>query len=179
VSAYPIILVIVTVEHLSPSEGLFVKAWSGCLPQHIPSCKGAFDDFSSPTYDRGHAKSPSCEGMSHRKKTSRPDLSSRQAGQCVLAQGGDYDRTSFLSIRRHSKQTACWVLFSNPQISEHSNFTKRNYSGGLRHRTPHPIKTTHQNKQQQRAQGYRNESPNRNLKAPTRQIPWNFQETPH
>jgi hypothetical protein len=37
--------------------------------------------------------------MSHRKKTSRPDLSSRQAGQCVLAQGGDYTRTSFLSIR--------------------------------------------------------------------------------
>src|ERR1700732_11050 len=24
-----------------------------------------------------------------------PDLSSRQAGQCVLAQGGDYNRTSF------------------------------------------------------------------------------------
>ena len=38
-------------------------------------------------------------GMSHRKKTSRPDLSSRQAGQCVLAQGSDYNRTSFLSIR--------------------------------------------------------------------------------
>jgi hypothetical protein len=38
-------------------------------------------------------------GMSHRKKTSRPDLSSRQAGQCVLAQGGDYNRTSFFSIR--------------------------------------------------------------------------------
>jgi len=38
--------------------------------------------------------------MSHRKKTSRPDLSSRQAGQCVPAQGGDYIRTSFLSIRR-------------------------------------------------------------------------------
>jgi hypothetical protein len=37
--------------------------------------------------------------MSHRKKTARPDLSSRQAGQCVLAQGGDYNRTSFLSIR--------------------------------------------------------------------------------
>jgi hypothetical protein len=37
-------------------------------------------------------------GMSHRKKTSRPDLSSRQAGQCVLAQGGDYNRTSFLSM---------------------------------------------------------------------------------
>jgi hypothetical protein len=37
--------------------------------------------------------------MSHRKKTSRPDLSSRQAGQCVLAQGGDYIRTSFLSIQ--------------------------------------------------------------------------------
>ena len=37
-------------------------------------------------------------GISHRKKTSRPDLSSKQAGQCVLAQGGDYNRTSFLSI---------------------------------------------------------------------------------
>jgi hypothetical protein len=39
-------------------------------------------------------------GMSHRKKTARPDLSWRQAGQCVLAQGGDYNRTSSLSIRR-------------------------------------------------------------------------------
>jgi hypothetical protein len=38
-------------------------------------------------------------GMSHRKKASRPHLSSREAGQCVLAQGGDYDRTSFSSIR--------------------------------------------------------------------------------
>jgi|HubBroStandDraft_4_1064222.scaffolds.fasta_scaffold860571_1 hypothetical protein len=37
--------------------------------------------------------------MSHRKKTSGPDLSWRQAGQCVLAQAGDYNRTSFLSIR--------------------------------------------------------------------------------
>jgi hypothetical protein len=36
--------------------------------------------------------------MPHRKKTSRPDLSWRQAGQCVLAQGRDYNRTSFLSI---------------------------------------------------------------------------------
>jgi hypothetical protein len=37
--------------------------------------------------------------MSHRKKTSRPDLSSRQAGQCVVAWGDDYNRTSFLSTR--------------------------------------------------------------------------------
>jgi hypothetical protein len=37
--------------------------------------------------------------MSHRKKASRPHLSSREAGQCVLAQGGDYNRTSFLPIR--------------------------------------------------------------------------------
>jgi hypothetical protein len=48
--------------------------------------------------------------MSHRKKTSRPDLSSRQTGQCVLAQGGDYSRTSFLSIRR--------VLLLVPQTSQ-------------------------------------------------------------
>jgi hypothetical protein len=43
-------------------------------------------------------------GMSHRKKTSRPDLSWRQAGQCVLAQDGDCNRTSSLSIRAAKKE---------------------------------------------------------------------------
>jgi hypothetical protein len=49
-------------------------------------------------------------GISYRKKTSRPDLSSRQAGQCVLAQGGDYNRTSFLSIRPVTRQRRSWGL---------------------------------------------------------------------
>jgi integrase/recombinase XerD len=41
VSTYPVVLVAVPVEQISPKEGLFAKAWSGCSPQHIPSCKGA------------------------------------------------------------------------------------------------------------------------------------------
>src|SRR5258708_36395549 len=36
-------------------ESLFAKAWSGCSPQHIPSCKGAFHDVASTTVYRGHA----------------------------------------------------------------------------------------------------------------------------
>jgi len=55
VSAYPVVLVAVPVEHLSTSEGLFAKAWSGCSQQHIPACKGAFHDVSSTTLHRGHA----------------------------------------------------------------------------------------------------------------------------
>jgi hypothetical protein len=53
--------------------------------------------------------------MSHCKKTTLPDLSSRQAGQCVLAQGGDYNRTSFLSngilhfnVTKHP--TSAWII---------------------------------------------------------------------
>src|SRR5260370_41221254 len=43
------------VEQISPKEGLFAKAWSGCTQQHIPSCKGAFHDIASTTVYRGHA----------------------------------------------------------------------------------------------------------------------------
>jgi hypothetical protein len=52
VSAYPVILVAVPVEHLSPTEGLSAEAWSGCAQQHIPSCKGGLHDISSATVDR-------------------------------------------------------------------------------------------------------------------------------
>lgn len=54
-SAYPVILVTVPFEQISPKEGLFAKAWSGCSQQHIPSCKGAFHDVASTTVYRGHA----------------------------------------------------------------------------------------------------------------------------
>ena len=55
-SAYPVILVAVPVEHISPTEVLFAKAWSGCSLQHIPSCKGAFHDVASTTIYLGYAE---------------------------------------------------------------------------------------------------------------------------
>ena len=54
-SAYPVILVAVPAEQISPKESLFAKAWSGCSQQHIPSCKGAFHDVASTTIYRGYA----------------------------------------------------------------------------------------------------------------------------
>src|SRR2546428_4001061 len=44
----------------------------------------------------------------------------------------------------------------------HSQRTNENCSSRLRHSTPHPIKTTRQHRQKQRAQRYRNESQSRN-----------------
>src|SRR5258708_25822584 len=61
-------VVAVPVEHLSTSEGLFAKAWSGCSQQHILACKGGFHDVSSTTPYRGHANPRDHRGVSPRQQ---------------------------------------------------------------------------------------------------------------